>query len=73
MLGVLQVVVEDEVEDEDDEQTKAEHANTYFLEGMCFSEYGRGYMLYALKKHCLLVLSTSSMVIGIRKAKGLVL
>lgn len=41
------------VEDEDDEQAKAEHANTYFLEGMCFSEYGRGYMLYALKKHCL--------------------
>ena len=40
------------VEDED-EQAKAEHANTYFLEGMCFTEYGRGYMLYALKKHCL--------------------
>ena len=52
--ATLEVVVdsEDEVEQAEAE-AEAEHANTYFLEGMCFSEYGRGYMLYALKKHCL--------------------
>ena len=46
--GPSVVVVEDE-----NEEVEAEHANTYFLEGMCFSDYGRGYMLYALEKHCL--------------------
>ena len=51
--SVEEVIDSEDEHVEDDEQAKAEHANTYFLEGMCFTEYGRGYMLYALKKHCL--------------------
>ena len=54
----------------EDEQAKAEHANTYFLEGMCFTEYGRGYMLYALKKHCLYGSKYLLTVFWNPKAKG---